>query len=280
MHALDPPQGATKMATALPFAEASLGVIEQVLKAGRRLAVFLDYDGTLTPIVAHPEDARLDGAMREAVARLAEVASVAVVSGRDRSDVAGLVGLPQIAYAGSHGFDILSPGGKPIHFAHDDRYLRALDNAEAALRPLVERIPGAHLERKKFGLVVHYRRVAEEARIEELSAAVARQLERLPALRRSGGKKIIELRPALDWDKGKAVLWLLDALHLAERPIYAVYMGDDETDEDAFAALADKGLGILVGDKEGPTRAAYRLQDPEALRRYLEALSELCHANR
>jgi alpha,alpha-trehalase len=246
----------------------------RALIAGRRPAVFLDYDGTLTPIVGRPQDAVLAPESRAVIERLAAACPVAVVSGRDLADVRELVGVAGIVYAGSHGFDIVRPDGsthrRGLEFVPD------LDAAEAELRPLVAGVPGAIVERKAFALTVHFRQV-EDARVPEVEAAVARVAAGSPRLRRTGGKKVFELRPALDWDKGKALAWLLEVLGLERDEDLPIYVGDDETDEDAFRVVRGRGMGIVVrgeGD-ERPTDADYALRDTEETRRFLDLLASI-----
>jgi alpha,alpha-trehalase len=238
----------------------------------RRPALFLDYDGTLTPIVERPEDALLAPVMRKALRAAAEVMPVAIISGRDLDDVQGLVDLSEITYAGSHGFDIRGPD---IALEQPDG-VDALDDLARAAEALEARlgdVPGAQVERKRFAVAVHYRRVPDElvGQVEEAVAAVA---DRSKRLRRTGGKKIHELRPDIDWDKGRAVTWLLGELGLDDPDVLPIYVGDDETDEDAFRALAERGgIGILVADTEQRSTAAWRVADPDAVRALLEALT-------
>ena len=219
------------------------------------MAVFLDYDGTLTPIVERPEDALLPAETRAAIERLAALAPVAIVSGRDLADVRRLIGIEGITYAGSHGFDVVLPDGS----AHQrgTEFLPALEAAERDLRARLASVPGAQIEAKTFAIAVHVRRVREEL-VPDVEAAVAGVAAADPRLRRTGGKKVFEIRPAVAWDKGKALLWLLDVLELGPG-VLPVYVGDDETDEDAFRAVRDRGLGVVVrgeGD-DRPTLARY-----------------------
>jgi trehalose-phosphatase len=236
---------------------------------GRRLAVFLDYDGTLTPIVERPEDAVLDAGTRDALRRLAARHTVAVVSGRDLADVRARVGIEGIHYAGSHGFDIAGPRGSHVHEA-----ARASAPLLAAAADELERdcaqLAGVQVERKRFALAVHFRR-ARAADVPAVEAAVDRALARHAGLRKTGGKKIFELRPDVDWDKGRAVLWLIAELGL--EAALPVYIGDDLTDEDAFRALAGRGLGIAVQETPQPTAAAYTLRDPGEVRTLLAGLA-------
>ena len=234
---------------------------------GRRPALFLDYDGTLTPIVDRPDRAVLDEAARAAVARLVALCPVAVVSGRDLDDVARLVGLEELVYAGSHGFDIRGPH---LRTQIGLEYVPALERADAALRRRLAGVPGALVERKRFAIAVHTRLV-EPAAKPGVAEAVHAVADGLPELRVTGGKEILELRPDLPWDKGRAVLALLDALGLAEA--VPVYIGDDETDEDAFRALRGRGVGIRVMDPPAETAAGWSLRDPVEVRVFLERLA-------
>jgi trehalose 6-phosphate phosphatase len=241
--------------------------------AGRRPALFLDYDGTLTPIVDRPEDARLDPAMRATIARLASRCPVAIVSGRARPDVEALVGLPELSYAGSHGFDIEGPDGLRIANPEAEAFVPSLAAAAQRLAAAIGRIPGVIVENKTYAVAVHYRLAAPERRGEIDAAVDAAIAAAGTGLRRTGGKMIFEIRPEFDWDKGRAVLWLLDALGLDAESALPIYLGDDETDFDAFRALADRGLGIFVGAAAEAGPASFTLPDPAAVQRLLDRLA-------
>lgn len=266
------------MSTLIPSALDRMPEIAACLRQ-RRPAIFLDYDGTLTPIVERPEEARMDEETRALVARLATLCPVAVVSGRDLPDVRARVGL-DLYYAGSHGFDIAGPGG--LRHAHE-RAVAAepvLDAAEHDLRRALAAIAGARVERKRFSIATHYRMV-RSAELPAVERAVNGVRARHAGLRRGRGKKVIELLPALDWDKGAAVLWLLRALELDAADVLPIYVGDDLTDERAFRALATRGLGIVVREKPRPTLARYRLCDPAEVRGFLATIAGLlAHARR
>lgn len=244
----------------------------------RRIAVFLDYDGTLTPIVERPDLAVLDDSVRASIRRLAALCPVAVVSGRDLDDVARHVGLDELVYAGSHGFDIRGPG---LRTQIGTEYLTDLDTAETSLKERLSAIGGALVERKRFAIAVHTRRVAPPDK-PAVAEAVRDVAAGHPQLRVTGGKEIHELRPNVPWDKGRAVLSLLDRLGLAGVETVPIYLGDDETDEDAFRALAGRGegqgkgrgIGIRVMDPPSPSAAAWSLKDPAEAAVFLERLTD------
>ncbi len=260
----------TRRADELPSALASGEAIAAAL-AGRWPAFFLDYDGTLTPIVSQPEDALLADDVRQVLRELAGLCTVAIVSGRDRADVEPLVALDSLVFAGSHGFDIRGPNGLRLEHEGGRACLPALEKAESELRSALETIVGARVERKRFAIANHYRNVADAdtPRVERVVREVA---ARYPTLRISHGKKVFELRPDIDWDKGRAVLWLLEALGLDDSKALPFYLGDDVTDEDAFLALADRGIGVLVGRPSYLTHATYGLRDTEDVRQFLERM--------
>jgi len=234
-------------------------------------AVFLDYDGTLTPIVNNPAKANLSASMRTTLQHLATLCEVAIISGRDLQDVQERVGVDNIWYAGSHGFDIAGPGGEHTEYQEGLDYLPALDAAEQRLRPALEDISGCLVERKKFSIAIHYRQVAQD----EVDS-VKRTVERIHAnhseLRLMEGKKIFELQPDIEWNKGKAIHWLISKLELNKRCFILLYIGDDVTDEDAFRALGAEGSGILVAGEEQQTFATYRLADPAEVEIFLNRL--------
>jgi alpha,alpha-trehalase len=223
--------------------------------AGRRPAVFLDYDGVLSPIVENPADAVLGDGMRAALRRLAARVPCAIVSGRDLDDVLGLVGEDALYYAGSHGFDLAGPAGWRETVEKGRAFLPALAAAAEALEAALAPVPGARVERKRFSLAVHDRQVAagDEGRVE---AAVRAAIEDAPRLKASRGKKVWDVKPRVEWNKGYAVLALLEELRLDRADVLPIYLGDDTTDEDAFRALAGRGLGLVVRDGSEDRRTA------------------------
>ncbi|MBE0425713.1 MAG: trehalose-phosphatase [Nitrospirae bacterium] len=242
---------------------------------GKRIAVFLDYDGTLTPIVETPDRAIISEDMREAVIKLSHYCTVGIISGRDLKDVQRMVNIDSIVYAGSHGFDISGPEGLNIKSQAGTEFLPVLDKAEKELSEKLRFIEGMLVERKKFAIAIHYRLVNPE-KIELVEEIVDKVASGYPELRKAYGKKIFELQPDIDWHKGRALLTLLSELKLDGGEVLPFYIGDDVTDEDAFRALKGRGTGIVVWDEPYETAASYSLKNPEEVREFLLKLVPLC----
>jgi alpha,alpha-trehalase len=262
----------------LPSAAGAFDHIRERL-SGFEPAVFLDYDGVLTPIVAHPDLAVLSEENRRVLADLASAVTVAVVSGRDVADVRDKVRLPGIYYAGSHGFDIISPSGEPVIDERLDafqQYLAPLDEATRMLEEKLEGVEGSQVERKRFAIAVHYRRV-RAADFDRIENAVRETAPHVPVLRVTTGKKIFEFRPDFDWDKGQALLWLLRELDLFRPDVVPVYVGDDTTDEDAFRVVRKLGIGIVVGREGEDSLAGYALEDTDQVAAFLGRLAAEQH---
>ncbi|MDZ7796942.1 MAG: trehalose-phosphatase [Candidatus Marinimicrobia bacterium] len=201
--------------------------------------LFLDYDGTLTPIVDDPSQALMPDKVRRLLERLAEHWKVVIMTGRALKDARKLVDLDNIFYAGSHGFNMQGPGGD-FHEEPGKRFLSSLDKAETEVRDAIEGLEGVRPERKPYALALHFRG-AEKSVIPELEKRLDAVLEHFPDLTKTHGKKIFELRPDTDWDKGEAMMYLVKKFAGDVNKAVPLYIGDDVTDEDAFRAMGDKG---------------------------------------
>ena len=234
-------------------------------------ALFLDYGGTLTPNIHKPKDAELSKKVRRALQKAAQLMPVTIVSGRDVEELRDRVGLPELIYAGSHGLEIQ---GQDLHLELPDGIdiLDDLDKAMAELTNQLAGFPGVRIERKRFAIVVHYEK--KDAINAAYVEAIVEQVQRnLPRLRKTGGKEVFELLPNIDWDKGRAVKWLLAELGLDGADTLPLYIGDDVTDEDAFRNLRGAGgIGILVSKRPQPSVATYRVGDSDDV---LELLNHL-----
>jgi trehalose 6-phosphate phosphatase len=242
----------------------------------RQPAVFYDFDGTLSEIVEDPDSARLVDGAADALTSLSAACPVAILSGRDLADVRERIGLPGLWYAGSHGFELTGPDGTHHQNPEAAASIPVLTGAAADLADQLGHIPGVVVEHKRFGVAVHYRNAARD-RVGEVAAAVRTAGQRT-ALRVTTGREVIELRPNIDWDKGKTLHWVLDYIRDNEGagPLLPIYLGDDITDEDAFDAVDDDGIAILVrhsDDGDRATAARYALDDPDRVREFTERLA-------
>ena len=246
------------------------------LTTERQPAVFYDFDGTLSEIVEDPDSARLVDGAADAMTSLSAACPVAILSGRDLADVRERIGLPGLWYAGSHGFELTGPDGTHHQNPEAAASIPVLAGAAADLADQLGHIPGVVVEHKRFGVAVHYRNAARD-RVGEVAAAVRTAGQRT-ALRVTTGREVIELRPNIDWDKGKTLRWVLDHIRDNEGggPLLPIYLGDDITDEDAFDAVHDDGIAILVrhgDDGDRATAARYALDDPDRVREFTERLA-------
>lgn len=236
--------------------------------ASKHLALFLDYDGTLTPIVNTPKLAQLTPEMIACLKKLSQRYPVAIISGRQLNDLQARIGLENIYYAGNHGLEIAGPS---LQHNEGAEYLAEMEEVYQQLQQQLGKIEGILIENKKFSLSVHFRLVAEPF-LSVIHQAISHILQQHPHLKRYEGKKVFEIRPNIDWHKGKAILWFLSALELDKADILPIYIGDDAADEDAFHALQGHGLGIIVTDHKQPTDACCRLKDPAEVQQFLELL--------
>ncbi|XP_057729214.1 probable trehalose-phosphate phosphatase J [Arachis stenosperma] len=252
---------------------------------GKKIVTFLDYDGTLSPIVADPDKAFMTKKMRATLKDIARHFPTAIVTGRCRDKVYSFVKLAQLYYAGSHGMDIKGPtksrtpnkgNDKALLCQPASKFLPMIEEVYKILLEKTKSVPGAKVENNKFCLSVHFRCVDEKC-----WAALAEQvrlvLNEYPKLKLTQGRKVLEIRPTIKWDKGKALEFLLESLgYDNSNNVFPIYIGDDRTDEDAFKVLRNRGqgIGILVSRVPKDTEASYTLKDPVEVEQFLRRLVE------
>lgn len=244
----------------IPHADSVLPELLAARRRAGRLLAGLDFDGTLAPIVPRPEDAALPAATREAVAALAarRDTDVAIISGRGLDDVARRVGVSGAYYAGNHGLEIEGPDVSRVH--PDAESARpVLDAFVESIEAELAATPGAQLEDKGLTLSIHYRRVADVRAIARLLDALDRAAAPLDRLRITHGKRVVEIRPDVDWNKGHALRFLRETISAQHGDAPALFIGDDRTDEDAFREVGDDGFAILVADPAPEATAAHAL---------------------
>lgn len=251
---------------------------------GKKIALFLDYDGTLSPIVSDPDKAFMSPEMRAAVKNVAKFVPTAIVSGRSRDKVFEFVNLKELCYAGSHGMDIMLSCADSESKIEDDKEAKLFQPASEFLPMIIEAynslveatrsIRGANVENNKFCVSVHYRNVDKQD-WNSVAQLVNDVLKSFPRLKLTTGRKVLEVRPVIDWDKGKAVEFLLQSLRLDDPgSVLPIYIGDDRTDEDAFKVLRQRnsGYGILISQVPKETEAFYSLRNPSEVKEFLDSL--------
>lgn len=244
--------------------------LQHELARSAGVVVVLDYDGTLTPIVASPGAATLAPSVRGTLARFVKNgrARLVILSGRALADVRRRVGLTGVVYAGCHGLEIEGGG---FGFRHPRARTGDLAKVRRWLATGVSSIPGAALEWKGLAVSLHYRRVAPLRRIAVWKLA-ERVVSLAPGIRIIRGYAVLDFVANVRWDKGRAVRWIAPRLAqtLPGSRVLVFYAGDDTTDETAFTSLRGRGVTVRVGGR--PTAAEYAVRgvrDVHAILRWL-----------
>jgi trehalose 6-phosphate phosphatase len=246
------------------------------LEGAEGLLLGLDFDGTLAPIVEDHTEATMAPDARDAVGRLAAHSGVAlaVVSGRALEDLTGRVDVEGAVYAGNHGLELAHEGERTVH-PDVEGIGPEIDRLCAELDDRLEDVPGYAAENKRVTATVHYRTTPEE-HVPRVVGTVERVVDGVDGLRVTEGRAIREVRPAVEWDKGRVMELLAGTTPPGWR---VMYVGDDTTDEDAFRAIRPDGVGVRV-DPPGAdgtrgtdgTAASYCLGEQAAVPRFLEWL--------
>jgi trehalose 6-phosphate phosphatase len=243
-------------------------------QAGHML-IALDFDGTIAAIVPHPDDAQMlpeARAVLEALARRSDT-EIALISGRGLKDLRDRVRIENVYYAGNHGLEIHGPDLDDIVPGALDLVPVVQDCFHTVTRELGD-VAGIYIENKQLSLSVHYRMVddpAAQKRVEDEVERVVR--EHQPGLRLTTGKRVREIRPDIDWHKGKALLYIIEEIETIRGAVkLPMFVGDDKTDEDGFAALPRDGAGVLVGAPDAHTAANAYVRSPQEAVQLLERL--------
>lgn len=246
---------------------------------GQKRILLLDYDGTLTPIVNTPDEALLNKEMRSTLENLKDDPDsiVAIISGRSLTDVKSKVLLEGICYAGNHGMEIEYQNELFVH-PDAEKMKPLIKEICMELEPLLEGIKGKIIEDKGLTASIHYRLVSSKE-IPEVKRMVNSTIK--PYIERGDiklthGKMVLEIRPNITWDKGKAVEWVLKSIGVNEsKKYFAIYIGDDRTDEDAFKIMKKRGISILVSSEVKDTNAEYVLHNADEVRNFLSWLIKI-----
>ena len=244
--------------------------IKKRISNKENIILLFDFDGTLSPIVEHPDDAVLPEKWRKYLTELDSKANlkIGIVTGRAYSDVEKRLGLEDVLIAANHGCEIWKAGKQIFkkgdeHKVDIDRFGRLVDEEFANIAGLI-------IEKKDYSIAVHYRMVKSSLQDAVIDAFIRISEEliddnRFEIMR---GKKLLEIRPKDFWDKGKAVTWISENY---APDSYICYFGDDVTDEDAFKAVGNKGLTVMVGQCTGSFAEYYidEIEDAKILFDYL-----------
>lgn len=244
------------------------------IKTFSRVLLFLDYDGTLVPICKEPSLAKLSLEEKRVLRTLSRIPwlSVGIISGRSLKEVRKLVGINGLFYAGNHGFEILFSEGIWVH-PEIKSFGFKLKRVTSELKRSIKGINGILVEDKRITVSVHYRNLIGKSPGSILKI-VSKVLEPYPEIFTiTRGKKVYEVRPHINWDKGKAVVKISQLLDLKNRPL-KIYVGDDQTDEDAFRVLENGDISIRVGYKKG-SKARYFCKGSGEILRFLEEIALL-----
>ncbi len=250
-----------------------LDAIAGELERRRPWSLLLDFDGTLAPIVARPDLARIPEATRASLRRLAARPEglVAIVTGRAIAEARSLVGLDSLIYAGNHGLEIAGPAGLRFLEPRAEALASRLQERGDMIASAIGAIPGVQLQHKGLTCSVHYRQVAPES-WDAVAAAVREAVpEDDPDFALHDGKRVHEIRPRVAWGKGRAAAWILSRLD--RRGDLCFFLGDDVTDEDAFRELAEDGVTVRVGPFT-QTAARYSIPGPDEVGAFLAWLAD------
>jgi trehalose-phosphatase len=252
-----------------------LDEITEKLRTRRNVNVFLDYDGTLAPIAPTPDKARMPPDTLPVLQKIRDLPQVflAIISGRSLVNIMKTVSLNGIHYAGNHGLEI--SGARKTEIVPNAAHVtKSIKKMCTELENEISAMHGAWIENKGLTASVHYREVAliHVPDLNRLIGRITAPYVHRDIVRLTRGKKVIEIRPAMEWNKGFAVNWMLKKM--GKKKAVTIYIGDDTTDEDAFRMLPD-AITIKVSRDAGTrTDAAYLAADTNEVRSFLHWLYE------
>lgn len=247
------------------------------IKRYHKIALFLDYDGTLVPIQKDPSQCILSNKIKSQLKLLAgsDRCYLTILSGRSLSDIRKMAGIKNICYGGNHGLDI---AGIDIRYTHP----KALSTRQVIIKikklldKEIRTIKGAWLEDKKFTLSLHFRsaRTKDIPRVKKIFYDVAVEFLEKNLLAIIKGKKVLELVPDVSWNKGNALFYIMEN---QKNKWFPIYIGDDKTDENAFKAIRTRGITVRIG--RGKTFASYYLKGQRETSKFLNQIIMITSSN-
>lgn len=252
--------------------------IKKAAEKSTSVLLVLDYDGTLSPIASRPDEAKLPAETKSLLIKLRTnpFFTLAIISGRSLKEIRNTVGIPGIVYAGNHGLELK---GANVRYVNKDAISEReiLHGLYEELRGELCVMGGVAVEDKGLTLSIHYRLLDEKDR-DSFHAAVKAILDPWVAKKKikvTRGKMVCEVRPAVDWNKGSTVKWLLGQKEIFKEKTLPICLGDDRTDEDMFKAVGSKGITVCVGRDNPFSKAEYYLEDTGEVAEFLEKLTGL-----
>ncbi|HEX2966688.1 MAG TPA: trehalose-phosphatase [Syntrophorhabdaceae bacterium] len=235
----------------------------------------LDFDGTLVPIMKNPEECYLSDEVRHLLSMLSRHKdfTIGIISGRSLPDLRKRIGIKNIYYSGSHGLEISGPG---IRFVHPDakRTRTQIFSLKKSVEKELGLVEGVLIEGKNYSFSFHYRMLERKniaPVLRRFKDAISRSQMMNENILILKGKKVVEIIPSLNWNKGSAVTYIMSN---TRRGLYPVFVGDDRTDESVFSELAGRGLTVRIGKKK-ETSACYYLRSQKEVTRFLENMLDL-----
>ena len=251
-------------------------IFHRISKAGR-VFLFLDYDGTLSPIVKKPDKATLPLKTRHILSKLVDNKHmvVSVVSGRMLKQVKKKVGLKGIYYAGCHGLEIENADNDYISLKFSNQKIY-IDTVKRKLKIELKAIAGWEIEDKGIILALHYRGVKPNSicNLKSIFYNIIKPNLTKAEMVATEGKMVLEVRPAVKWNKGRYCFYLMNKLKYKDEKITPVYIGDDKTDETAFKLLREKGITIFVRGERKTSLAEYYLDSTNEVAKFLGQLNK------
>ncbi|MEM2203783.1 MAG: trehalose-phosphatase [Sulfolobales archaeon] len=248
------------------------------------VAIFLDYDGTLSPIPRRVTklERPLSETSRNIIYELSKQNKIRIfiISGRTVESLKRLVGIDNIHYIGVHGHIIRGPDIEYIHSALEG-FKNVIKDIRDRIIETLSKVEGVVVEDKGVALSIHYRGVDRD-RSREILEQVSRISSEYYGVKLSKGKKILEVLPNTGWDKGKAIDYVLAVLStktgLSTNNMVPIYFGDDKSDENGFKLLRGKGMGVRVGYRCS-TNAEYYVDSTDDVVRFLNDLRRWVSSN-
>ncbi|HAX61304.1 MAG TPA: trehalose-phosphatase [Elusimicrobia bacterium] len=234
----------------------------------KKIFLLFDYDGTLVPIRKTPKLAVANQKIKEQLRQVSKKHFIAVISGRKLPEIKKLVGIKNIIYSGNHGFEIEIKGKKIIQNVSRETK-NEIRRIKDKLVKEIKKIDGAFVEDKGLTLSIHWRLTGKKD-LPKLFAIIRDIIRDNLRVRLTKGKKVWEIRPNINWNKGEAVQRILSQLPTSHF-LLPIYIGDDTTDEDAFKSLKN-GITVRIG-KSKKSKARYYLKNQSEIKKLLKTLN-------